>query len=270
MTIETFIRSPDNHVNSAAHSHPEYEFLIPITEIPFLTNEDVLYFGDAGYVFPVKSGYFHGVKYSLSDISFDSIVIDKAYFEALSEKAGGGLAAFTYEFRASEELLFYLSCFKNECERADMRDSGKLDCLCELICRVLIEACTMPELDNRRGKPLYGKGMRAAVEYINRNYSRRITLSELAQLCCLSENYLTASFKKMYGYTPMEYLKKLRISKARLLLSDSDFSIADIASKCGFSRQSSFTEAFKSSTGSTPGEYRKNFNSLFAGSPVKK
>ena len=66
-----------------SHAHDQYEFIIPHTPIPFLLNDDAVYFGAVGYVFPVQSGRGHGMKYSLSDISHSDIVVQKDYLEDL-------------------------------------------------------------------------------------------------------------------------------------------------------------------------------------------
>ena len=62
-------------------------------------------------------------------------------------------------------------------------------------------------------------------------------------------------FKDGLGVSPHEYLMRIRIEKAEQLLSNSDFSIAEVAEQTGFSGQNYFSRAFKRHTGKTPREF---------------
>ena len=84
-----------------------------------------------------------------------------------------------------------------------------------------------------------------------------IKIEEMAQLAGLSKNYFGSAFKKALGETPHSYLIKIRISKAKVLLETTDYSLSDIAQKIGFKKASSFTSQFKASTGIIPSKYRE-------------
>ena len=98
------------------------------------------------------------------------------------------------------------------------------------------------------------------LDFIERNFTKKCTLSDIAAHVHLSEIYFHTVFKSAIGKTPYEYVNSLRLEEAkrRLLTSYSEKSgFSDIAFDCGFSSQSYFNHAFKKSTGMTPGEYRK-------------
>ena len=71
----------------------------------------------------------------------------------------------------------------------------------------------------------------------------------------MSLYHFSRQFKKRTGFAPYEYLIKLRLSKAKALLS-SDMSIADIANAVGFPNPSAFIRLFKKFENTTPNKYR--------------
>ena len=93
--------------------------------------------------------------------------------------------------------------------------------------------------------------------YVGRNYHKKITTKDLAEEFHLSENYLCALFKSQTNMSPMEYINTLRVEKAGVLLRSTDHSITEIALHVGFDDFSYFAKVFKSKTGFTPREFRK-------------
>lgn len=96
------------------------------------------------------------------------------------------------------------------------------------------------------------------MEYIKSNYSRKITLEQIASCACLSSSHISALFRKQTGSTISAYINHVRIEKSKLLLRQPDIAIADVAAMCGFEDQSYFTRVFKSQTGISPKRYRQN------------
>ncbi len=94
-------------------------------------------------------------------------------------------------------------------------------------------------------------------EYMNKNYSQKIKLTELAELAYMSPNYFSTLFKLSTGFTPIEYLNKMRISKSIEMLRETDTTVARIALDCGFTNLANFNKIFKNFTGTTPTEIRK-------------
>jgi AraC-like DNA-binding protein len=260
-SVATLIRSPDFVLPPLSHSHEEYEFIIPLTPIPYLTNEDAVYFGEVGCVYPVHSGRSHGMKYELRNVSHDDIVIQKEYFEGFLAEKGLIGVEFNSITRASRELMFYLSIFKAECEKEERRDERKLDRLSALICGELIDLAVESGGDDRHHSG-YQRGVRSAAEYMNLNYKRPLTLTELAAMCGLSDNYFSHCFKLVLGDTPFQYLAKLRISIAGNLLVTTALSIGEVARESGFRTVSAFSCAFKKETGKSPSEFREELMSI--------
>lgn len=95
-------------------------------------------------------------------------------------------------------------------------------------------------------------------QYIQTHFQEKITLDHIAAQVNLSKNYLCHIYKKETGETIINYINRLRIEKSRLLFSQENLEIVDIANLCGFEDQSYFTKIFKSYVGMTPKKYREN------------
>lgn len=96
-----------------------------------------------------------------------------------------------------------------------------------------------------------------AVDFINDNFQRSISLDEIAESVSLSPIYFHNRFKKATGKTPHEYITEKRIKKAVNMLMTTNMSHAEIAYECGFSSQSYFNSAFKKSMGFSPRDYMR-------------
>ena len=93
-------------------------------------------------------------------------------------------------------------------------------------------------------------------EYINANYSKRITLDDVAKEVYLSRSYISTVFKEEMGISLTEYIRDVRIEKSKLLLLDNKIRIIDISGLCGFEDQSYFTKVFHKAVGVTPKKFR--------------
>ncbi len=100
-------------------------------------------------------------------------------------------------------------------------------------------------------------GIDSAINYINHHFTNEISLSELADMCFMSQSHLFRLFKKRLGMTPIDYKNHLRIKKAKKLLCDPQCSIGEIADILGFENACYFTRVFKKHSGISPTEYRK-------------
>lgn len=96
-----------------------------------------------------------------------------------------------------------------------------------------------------------------AINFIHTNFERDISLGDIAKFVFLSPSYFTRAFKEETGMSPINYLLKIRIERAKELLTDTGLKISDIALNVGFSNQQRFNEMFKKFTCLTPLQYRK-------------
>ena len=97
------------------------------------------------------------------------------------------------------------------------------------------------------------------INYIYAHIKERITIDDLANVTGNSPSYISRLFKSEMGISASEYIRKVKIDKAKNLLRFSDFSMVEIASYLSFSSQSHFIKLFSEETNMTPKKYRKMF-----------
>jgi AraC family transcriptional regulator, arabinose operon regulatory protein len=93
-------------------------------------------------------------------------------------------------------------------------------------------------------------------KYIHENLCSSITVENLADTFHLHPNYFIKYFKKYTGTSPIQYINRARIDKAKLLLKSTGLSITEISDKTGFGDIYHFSKSFKSFTGYSPSDFR--------------
>ncbi|MBQ9805116.1 MAG: helix-turn-helix transcriptional regulator [Clostridia bacterium] len=97
-----------------------------------------------------------------------------------------------------------------------------------------------------------------AREYIDLHFTESSCLKNAICESGLGERRFRTLFQSDYGVTPNKYVTLRRIEHAKGLLSSGNSSVAQAASRCGFSSVYYFSKVFKAAFGITPSEYRKN------------
>jgi len=93
--------------------------------------------------------------------------------------------------------------------------------------------------------------------YLNEHYREEVSLQDVAARFYLSREYIARKFKQAYGVTILDYLSRIRIDRAKLLLHNPHLRIAQIAEMVGYPDEKYFRRVFKKIEGVSPGEYRK-------------
>lgn len=96
-----------------------------------------------------------------------------------------------------------------------------------------------------------------AIAFIEREYQGRLTVSAIAAHVGLERSYFSKLFQRYMGVPPSEFLLRVRMEKAALLLSQSDLSVQNIAARVGFNDAANFSKAFARYLGQTPSVFRK-------------
>jgi AraC family transcriptional regulator of arabinose operon len=117
-------------------------------------------------------------------------------------------------------------------------------------------------LDCDRVNPLaahirYDPRVRRAMDYLDLNLGRKITLDDVAAAVGLSTSRLAHLFRAETGRTPQHYLETRRMQRAGELLQRTGFSIQQIAGAVGFDSPFYFSHRFKAATGKRPSDYRR-------------
>jgi AraC-like DNA-binding protein/ligand-binding sensor protein len=97
----------------------------------------------------------------------------------------------------------------------------------------------------------------AARKYIEQNYQRDITISDIAGAVYLSESYFSHQFKNEVGVSAVQYLNCYRIEKAKELLRTRTLNITEIATKTGFQSLPHFNRIFRKFEKMAPRDFRK-------------
>ena len=99
------------------------------------------------------------------------------------------------------------------------------------------------------------------LEEINKKLSAKdISLDDVSRVVNISPYYFSKIFKEESGSTFIEYLTGIRIERAKDLLTNSDKSMKEICSMCGYTDPNYFSRSFKKNVGVTPTEYKENNN----------
>jgi AraC family transcriptional regulator len=118
--------------------------------------------------------------------------------------------------------------------------------------QLLLDAAMQPGPRERDG-PTW---LERAREQLHDEWRRTPDLAELADTAGVHPVYLARAFRRRYGCSPGEYLRRCRMERAIALLHDRRVALADIAATCGFVDQSHFTHAFRRQHRCTPAQYR--------------
>lgn len=97
-----------------------------------------------------------------------------------------------------------------------------------------------------------------AIHYMNKNYTQKIQISDLASHCYMSTTHFRTVFYKAIQQSPLKYLTSLRLQKACELLYSTEATILDIAMGVGFQSVSNFNRLFKDAFQTTPTNWRNN------------
>lgn len=108
----------------------------------------------------------------------------------------------------------------------------------------------------------YKEHIAKAVEYIEENLTNEIDLAACAKACGYSKYYFLRAFKEVAGITPIDYIRKRRLSEIAKRICEGDEYISEIAFAYGFNSKENFTRAFKDEYHILPTEYKQVQNSL--------
>lgn len=95
-----------------------------------------------------------------------------------------------------------------------------------------------------------------AIEYINNNYNRKLSVSEVASQLYISPHYLSNLFHEELNISPQQYIMNVRMKRASELLVIKDLLITDIAHSVGYGDSLNFSKIFKRFYGISPRKYR--------------
>lgn len=115
-----------------------------------------------------------------------------------------------------------------------------------------IEGKEAPSTEQNTGSFIVNQAM----AYIEKHYSEKLTLQEVAETCYVSQWHLSKLLNKYAGQSFYDILNKVRISAAKELLKDPSLRVGDIGMMVGYMDNAHFSRIFKKLTGCSANEYR--------------
>ena len=99
--------------------------------------------------------------------------------------------------------------------------------------------------------------MQRFLAYVEKHYAEEISLDRLAESANVSKSECLRCFRSSMQTTPYKYLMEYRLSRAAILLQETDEPIGEIAFRTGFHQASYFGKCFREKTGFSPRDYRR-------------
>ena len=97
----------------------------------------------------------------------------------------------------------------------------------------------------------------AMAAFMTRRFRDDLSVADVADHVSLHPNYAMRLFRRHMGMTLIDYLTRQRVAEAQRRLLISDGPVLNIAFDCGFGSASRFHDAFRRTTGTTPGAFRR-------------
>jgi AraC-like DNA-binding protein len=101
------------------------------------------------------------------------------------------------------------------------------------------------------------------LKFIGENYERPLTVAELVSTFKMSSSSLLRAFKRSLGITPIAYITRLRVARAKELLRDRSLNITEVAFHVGFTDSNYFARQFRQVTGRSPRAYRRETDARY-------
>jgi AraC-like DNA-binding protein len=202
----------------------------------------------------------HDGSYDASGGQVSNIVLGRARLrEAAAQLGSAKPVELICALSATDPKLYALmDMLSSEVELGAASSRLVIEQLLDLVCTQLLRAHStfgVPAAAQHRG--LAPWQVKRITAYMRANLARDIGLQELADTVGLSRFYFCHAFRAATAYTPHQWLTKLRIDEARLLLRDPPLSISDVALAVGYQTPSAFSAAFRRLAGVTPREFRR-------------
>ncbi len=209
----------------------------------------------AGDIVVINSNIIHTINSDTDGIDYFCLIIDRSFCRSNFVDTNelwfdevihdGQIEKFMQElaqrFEVEEKQSADILAIRGEVLRIVSR-------LCELYCQAKGE---------QHGETRLLSCLKQAIGFIRSEYTRDISLDEVSEFVGLSKYYFAREFRRITGYSFVEYINILRCDRAQQLLLNSKMTVWEVGLSCGFQNRAYFTRTFARYVGSTPNEFRK-------------
>jgi AraC family transcriptional regulator len=216
--------------------------------------------------YPVRPGLVavipagHDGTYDASGSEVSNIVLGRDRLAESAEQFGSMRPIeLVYALSAPDPKLYaIMDLLSAEAELGSASSRLFVEQLLDLICTQLLRAhsaFSLPGAVQTRG--LAPWQIKRVTSYMRDHLADDIGLQELADLVNLSRFHFCRAFRIGTGFTPHEWLTRLRVDEARKLLREPALSVTSVALAVGYQSHSAFSAAFRRSVGVSPTEFRR-------------
>jgi len=136
---------------------------------------------------------------------------------------------------------------------AQLKAEFSLERIKEMLTHDLIEFMQLVQAD----LPHKNNGIHEIARYLQAHYREDIALAELSAKFHLNSDYISRKFKQAFQMTVVDYICRIRVDKAKLLLKNPRLKIAEVAERVGYQDEKYFSRVFKKMEQVSPRDYRE-------------
>ena len=244
---------------AACHWHEDFELLSAIDgEMDYFVNGAIIHLRAGEGIFVNARRLHYGFSAEMKDCTYHFAVFHPSLFmltpqlkEQMTAFCADGMPDYLLLPSSSQEMVLFREIFAHAQDNRPLLTLARCDDLMALL------------LENSRKSSRQDIGeewsvLRMMVGYIQDHYSEKITLQQIAAAGAVCRNKCCQLFKKKLQSSPMDYVNRYRLEKARELLRQG-YNVTQTALDCGFQSSSYFAEVFRKYYEESPKDYQMGF-----------
>ena len=257
LNVASYKYGSDWHSFPHSHNHTELFFIVS-GKGQFLI-QDQVFPVDVNNLVIINPNILH-TEISLNTQPLEYIVLGIGGIELATDENSNGQFCILNHFESVE----ISSCLRNILREMELKNTGYEE-ICQAYMKILmIRLMRNTALTPQAEAPVIAGNRHCAAikRYIDLHFKEALTLEQLAEEAHMNKYYLSHSFKREYGISPINYLISRRIDESMYLLAETDLSVSQIAQLLGFSSLSYFSQVFRKAHGISPMDFRQNSRSI--------
>jgi len=196
-------------------------------------------------------------------LTLDAQSVNKAidylneYFPRFDEQVGWNINFNMLHLKNNTELADVINKMVNICTSKALTKDVLADLtMKELIVRI-VQLQSLEDLNSKPLLCLQASPFADLLHYINNNIGDRLNIDLLCRKMYMSRSHFFRAFKREFGISPVQYIIKERIKRAKAMLTHTNQTIQQVSMEAGFDDVNNFIKIFKRMEGLTPGMYRQ-------------
>lgn len=245
--------------HSVAHTHSHTELFYIVGGKGQFLIQDQTFPVEANNLVIINPNVAH-TEDSLNAQPLEYIVLGIEGIELATNENSNGQFCILDHFESAE----ISSCLRNILREMEQKGTGYED-VCQAFMEILIirlMRSTSLAVQAEQEMVSGNRQCAAVRRYIDLHFKEPLTLDQLANEAHMNKFYLSHTFKREYGVSPINYMISRRIEESKYLLAETDLPLSRIAQLLGFSSLSYFSQVFRRSQAVSPMEYRQGTRNM--------